>query len=93
VRRHALHRDTVGKIGDVGRAGCDALDVCGAVYSGVASATDADGDGIDDAMDLCPKVFDPIRPMDGGKQADADGDGVGDACDPCPLVANAMTCK
>ena len=55
------------------------------VYTGVASATDRDGDGVPDASDDCPTVFDPIRPMDSGHQADADGDGVGDACDPCPL--------
>jgi hypothetical protein len=39
-------------------------------------------------MDLCPTVFDPVRPMDGGQSADSDGDGVGDACDVCPLVMN-----
>jgi len=61
-------------------------------YSGVPSAADADGDGIADATDNCPAVFNPIRPMDGGAQADADGDGVGDACDPCPLAANAAVC-
>ncbi len=62
------------------------------VYTGVPSATDADGDGIADAADNCPKVFNPIRPMDGGNQPDSDGDGVGDPCDVCPLEANATTC-
>jgi hypothetical protein len=62
------------------------------VYTGVASATDSDGDGIPDDMDKCPHVFDPIRPMDMGAQADTDGDGLGDACDPCPLDANTTTC-
>ncbi len=56
-------------------------------YTGVPSGTDADGDGIDDASDNCPNVFNPIRPMDGGKQGDADSDNKGDACDPCPLDA------
>jgi large repetitive protein len=63
------------------------------VYTGVPSATDKDGDGIPDATDDCPKVFNPVRPMDGGKQADADGDGQGDACDVCPLDANTTACK
>jgi cytosine/adenosine deaminase-related metal-dependent hydrolase len=63
------------------------------VYTGQSSATDADGDGIPDASDNCPKVFNPVRPMDGGKQADADGDGKGDACDPCPLDAMSTACK
>ena len=60
------------------------------VYTGVTSATDSDGDGIPDSQDNCPTVFNPVRPMDSGKQPDADGDGMGDACDPCPLDATNM---
>ena len=56
------------------------------IYTGQSSATDGDGDGIADAMDDCPRVFNPIRPLDSGKQPDADGDGVGDACDGDPLT-------
>jgi cytosine/adenosine deaminase-related metal-dependent hydrolase len=56
-------------------------------YASGITATDKDGDGIDDAVDDCPSIFNPIRPMDNGKQADTDGDGVGDACDRCPLDA------
>lgn len=41
---------------------------------------DDDGDGIDDAIDVCPHIADAA-------QADADGDRVGDACDPNPAVA------
>jgi len=54
-------------------------------YDGVPTDGDLDGDGIGDDMDLCPRVFDPVRPLDDGTQADTDGDGLGDACDPCPL--------
>jgi cytosine/adenosine deaminase-related metal-dependent hydrolase len=56
------------------------------VYS-VAKAGDKDGDRVPDAQDNCPSVFNPIRPMDNGKQGDADNDGIGDACDKCPLDA------
>ncbi len=54
-------------------------------YTGARGGSDADGDGIDDGSDNCPNVFNPIRPIDGGKQLDADGDGTGDACDPTPI--------
>ncbi len=57
------------------------------VYTAGITPGDKDGDGIPDAQDNCPEVFNPIRPMDNGKQADSDGDGIGDACDKCPLEA------
>ena len=62
------------------------------IYSGAPSATDADGDGIDDAQDNCASVFNPVRPMDGGAQPNLDSDGLGDACDPCPFDADVTTC-
>ncbi len=40
-----------------------------------------DGDGVPDAADKCPGIYDP-------GQADADGDGFGDLCDNCPTIAN-----
>lgn len=43
-------------------------------------ALDGDGDGVPDAVDLCPTVADD--------QHDEDGDAIGDACDNCPTVAN-----
>jgi len=49
---------------------------------------DRDGDGIIDSKDNCPRIFNPIRPMDDGIQADSDGDGRGDACDKHPLDAD-----
>ncbi|HWP08543.1 MAG TPA: amidohydrolase family protein [Polyangiaceae bacterium] len=54
-------------------------------YDGIPADGDSDGDGIGDGVDICPRVFDPLRPLDDGAQADTDGDGLGDACDPCPL--------
>jgi imidazolonepropionase-like amidohydrolase len=57
-------------------------------YPGTPNADDKDGDGIPDILDNCPTVFNPIRPMDNGKQADTDRDGIGDACDECPKDKN-----
>lgn len=62
------------------------------VYSGLVTAADDDGDGIDDGADNCPTVFNPVRPMDEGAQADADADDFGDVCDPCPLQADVTDC-
>jgi cytosine/adenosine deaminase-related metal-dependent hydrolase len=55
-------------------------------FDGLPTPLDADGDGLPDAEDLCPTVFDPPRPMDGGRPRDSDGDGIGDACDEDPLA-------
>lgn len=63
------------------------------VYTGDLTASDTDGDGIPNAMDNCADVFNPIRPVDGGKQGDADGDGQGDACDACPLTPGSVSCN
>jgi len=62
------------------------------VYTGAISAMDSDGDGILDAADNCPHVFNPVRPLDLGTQANADGDADGDVCDPCPLDADTTAC-
>jgi cytosine/adenosine deaminase-related metal-dependent hydrolase len=55
------------------------------VYDGVPTAGDLDGDGLANASDNCPSVFNPIRPVDEGSQSDADTDGLGDECDPTPV--------
>lgn len=62
------------------------------LYAGSSSADDPDADGIADAADNCPSVFNPIRPVDHGAQADWDDDGVGDVCDPCPFDGNTDIC-
>ncbi len=62
------------------------------VYLGGPAEDDLDGDGVPDAEDNCPSVFNPIRPVDNGVQADGDADGLGDACDPCPLDPDTETC-
>jgi cytosine/adenosine deaminase-related metal-dependent hydrolase len=62
------------------------------IYTGAPAAGDSDGDGIADATDNCPKVFNPIRPVDASSQGNADGDADGDACDPCPTDADTTSC-
>lgn len=57
-------------------------------WPGEAVDGDQDGDGVADADDVCPTVFDPIRPIDDGAQLDLDEDGIGDACDEDPLPAD-----
>jgi hypothetical protein len=52
-------------------------DGLGATPCATPANHDEDGDGVDDACDVCPHVPDPL-------QLDSDGDGVGDACDPEP---------
>jgi hypothetical protein len=63
------------------------------VYTGIPGEDDSDGDGIVNASDNCPTVFNPVRPMDGGEQADEDADDAGDACDPCPIDASTTSCE
>lgn len=46
-----------------------------------AKATDSDGDGVDNALDSCPLIYNAL-------QTDQDSDGLGNACDNCPTVAN-----
>ncbi len=66
----------------------DGLNVAGAtsiaftVGDAIPAPPDTDGDGIPDAADNCPFVYNPT-------QIDTDGDGIGDACDNCPTIANA----
>jgi hypothetical protein len=56
-------------------------------YTGVPSATDNDGDGVLNADDNCPDVFNPPLMLDDNPTLDYDMDDIGDACDPCPLEA------
>lgn len=54
---------------------------------------DMDRDGVVDQYDNCPRIFNPVLPLDGFyalhaeacRQADYDRDGMGDACDPDPM--------
>ena len=61
-------------------------------YTGIPSDEDRDGDGVLNADDNCPDIFNPIRSLDSYIQADSDDDGVGDACDLCPTDTGIVTC-
>lgn len=62
------------------------------IYTGEIENNDLDGDGLTNDKDNCPDHFNPVRPVDNGKQADFDEDGTGDMCDPCPLNDGLDTC-
>jgi hypothetical protein len=63
------------------------------VFAGQSTPDDTDGDGIPNAKDNCPTIFNPARPLDKGAQENSDGDDLGDACDPCPFDKNTTTCS
>jgi glycosidase len=46
----------------------------------VVTPGDEDGDGVENLVDNCPRVYNP-------GQQDEDGDGLGDGCDRCPVTA------
>lgn len=62
------------------------------VFAGQSTPNDTDGDGVPNAQDNCPNVFNPARPLDKGVQENSDGDAQGDACDPCPFEKDVVTC-
>jgi hypothetical protein len=67
-------------------AGCDELFGIDPVTVDAAIGYDEDMDGIGDATDRCPGIFDP-------GQADMDTDGVGDACDDHPGLADTIASR
>ncbi|MCB0760423.1 MAG: thrombospondin type 3 repeat-containing protein [Flavobacteriales bacterium] len=52
-------------------------------FSLAMAVADADGDGVEDALDNCVDTYNP-------DQMDTDMDGVGDACDLCPTDSNKI---
>lgn len=66
-------------VASCGRFGFDPTSAPDAPPACLEIGHDEDGDGVDDACDVCPHIPDP--------QLDTDGDGVGDACDPNPTEA------
>lgn len=65
--------------GDVTCAGSEVCDRGSATPMCLPASADADGDGIANAMDLCPRIA-------GDAQTDEDGDKIGDICDRCPIA-------
>ena len=64
---HTFGTRSVNNFGHTSSVASDALTIASAV-------PDGDGDGVPDAEDNCPSVYNPT-------QTDTDGDGLGDACD------------
>lgn len=67
-------------------------DNIGPNFDGVSVTGDADGDGVADAEDNCPLVFNPPLAISSSIQEDFDTDGTGDACDICPFDKDTTTC-
>lgn len=66
---------------------CDVAEVCDGENEACpqdSGLPDNDDDGICDAEDICPEVFDP-------EQLDTDSDGAGDFCDICTLAGEAIS--
>jgi hypothetical protein len=57
---------------------CEILDI---ILKLRVVAGDSDADGLQNAVDKCPSVFDP-------SQTDTDSDGIGSSCDNCPAKFN-----
>jgi hypothetical protein len=62
---------------------CWLASACSSLLSLDGVVTDFDGDGVDDAADVCPRDYDPA-------QNDTNGDGIGDACGPCNFVTHDL---
>jgi len=63
---------------DTGVSGSETIDI-------TVNPPDDDGDGVDDDVDNCPGIPNPLV---GGVQPNSDGDSLGDACDNCPFITN-----
>ncbi|MBT8439406.1 MAG: thrombospondin type 3 repeat-containing protein, partial [Gammaproteobacteria bacterium] len=55
--------------------------VFAAIVPNVAEAIDTDADSVDDALDNCPGISNPL-------QRDDDSDGIGNLCDNCLTLSN-----